>query len=65
MIDSYQPLSAVQKESFRKMVQCLNPKAPVIGQDRIRSLMSMKYFETLQAITAILKGENFALTTDA
>jgi hypothetical protein len=65
MIDSYQPLSAVQKESFRRMVQCLNPKAPVIGQDRIRSLMSMKYFETLQAITAIVKGKNFALTTDA
>jgi hypothetical protein len=27
--------------------------------------MSMKYFETLQAITAILKDKNFALTTDA
>jgi len=27
--------------------------------------MSMKYFETLQAITAIVKGKNFALTTDA
>jgi hypothetical protein len=27
--------------------------------------MSMKYFETLQAITAIVNGKNFALTTDA
>jgi len=43
----------------------LNKKAPVIGEDKIRSLMSMKYFETMQSITKIVKGKDVALTTDA
>lgn len=65
MIDSYQPLSAVQKDSFRKLIHCLSKKAPIVGEDKVRSLLSMKYFETQQDITNILKGKNVALTTDA
>ena len=65
MIDSYQPLYAVQKDSFRKLSHSLNRKAPVIGEDKVRSLLSMKYFETQQDISKILKGKNVALTTDA
>jgi len=65
MIDSYQPLSAVEKDSFRAMVNCLNKKAPVIGFDKIRTLMSNKYFDTMHAVTKILKGKDVALTTDA
>ena len=51
MIDSYQPLSAIQKDSFRKLTHCLNKKAPIIGEDKVRSLLSMKCFETQQDIT--------------
>ena len=65
MIDSYQPLSAVQKDSFRKLTHFLYRKAPIIGEDRIRNLLSMKFFETQQNIIKILKGKNVALTTDA
>jgi hypothetical protein len=65
MIDYYQPLSAVQKDSFRKLTHCLNKKAPIVGEDKVRSLLSMKYFETQQDITNILKGKYVALTTDA
>jgi len=65
MVSSYQPFSAIQNDSFRKMVHSLNKKAPVIGEDKIRSLMSMKYFETMQSITKIVKGKDVALTTDA
>jgi hypothetical protein len=46
-IDSYQPLAAVQKDSFRKLTQSLNKTAPIIGQEKIRSL----YFESQQYIT--------------
>jgi hypothetical protein len=65
MIDSYQPLSAVEKDSFCAMVHCLNRKAPVIGYDKIRTLMSNKYFDTMHAVTKILKGKDIALTTDS
>ena len=65
MIESYQPLTAVQKDSFRKLTQSLNKTAPIIGQEKIRSLLSIKYFETQQYITKILKGNNVALTTDS
>ncbi len=37
----------------------------VNGENRIQSMMPMKYFETQQAITEILKGKNVALKTDA
>jgi hypothetical protein len=65
MIDSYQPLSAVEKDSFRAMVNCLNRKAPAIGYDKIRTLMSNKFYDTMRAVTDILKEKDVALTTDA
>jgi hypothetical protein len=45
------------------MVNCLNKKAPVIGFDKIRTMMSNKYFDTMHAVTEILK--DVAVTTDA
>jgi hypothetical protein len=47
------------------MIHCLNKKAPVIGEDKVRTLLSIKYFETMQSITNILKGKDVSLTTDA
>jgi len=47
------------------MVNCLNRKAPVIGFDKIRTLMSNKFFDTMRAVTDILKQKDVALTTDA
>jgi hypothetical protein len=65
IIDSYQPLAAVQKDSFHKLIHTLNKTVPIIGQDKVRSLLSTKYFETQQHIAKILKGKSVALTTDS
>jgi len=65
IIDAYQPLATVQRDSFRKYVHSLNKKALVIGEDKIRSMLSTKYFDTQQQITNILKGKSVSLTTDA
>jgi len=65
MVNSYQPLSVVQSDAFRNMVKALNNKAPVIGEDKIRTLISNKYYDTMHAIIKILKGKDVALTTDA
>ena len=65
MINSYQPLSVVQSDAFRSMVRALNNKAPVIGEDKIRTLISNKYYDTMHAIIKILEGKDVALTTDA
>ena len=65
MINSYQPLFAVENDSFRNMFKALNSKAPVIGEDKIQNLISNKYYDTMLVITKILKGKDVALTTDA
>ena len=65
MINSYQPLSAVENDIFRNMFKALNNKAPVIGVDKIRNLISNKYYDTMLVITKILKEKDVALTTDA
>jgi hypothetical protein len=57
--------NSYQHNAFRKMIHYLNKKAPVIVEDKIKSLMSMKYFDTIQAITKIRKGKNVTLTTNA
>jgi hypothetical protein len=65
IIDAYLPLATVQRDSFRKYVHSLNKKALVIGEDKIQSMLSTKYFDTQQQITNILKGKSLSLTTDA
>jgi hypothetical protein len=65
MVSSYQLLSAIQNDLFHKMVRSLKKNAPVIGEDKIQSLMPMKYFETMQSITKIVKGKDVSLTTNA
>ncbi len=35
MIDTYQPLSTVQQDSFHDMLASLNKNAPVVGYDKI------------------------------
>lgn len=43
----------------------LNKKNPVIGFDKIWTLMSNIYFDTKHAVTEILKRKDVALPTDA
>ena len=65
MISTYQLLCAVQHQTFREMVHSLSDKAPVVGYEKIRSLLSDKYFESLKKISNIVKGKHVSLTTDA
>lgn len=65
MIKTYQPLSAVQEDTFRDMLTSLNKKVPAVSYGKIRSLMTQKYHETLYSIKKILKGKDVSLTTDA
>jgi hypothetical protein len=51
MINSYQPLSAIQNILFCKM---RNKKALVKSEYKSQRMMSKKYFETLQAITVVV-----------
>jgi hypothetical protein len=47
MMSTYQPLCAVQHQTFCEMVLSLSDKAPTLGYGKIRSLLSDKYFESL------------------
>jgi hypothetical protein len=60
MISTYQPLCAVQHQTFHEMVLSLSDKAPTVGYEKIRSLLSDKYFESLKKISNIVK-ENMYL----
>ncbi len=62
---TFQPLSIVENDSFRNMIDSLNKKAPIIGKDKLRSMLSTHYSEVLHRITSILKGKYVALTTNA
>jgi hypothetical protein len=65
MINTYQPLSTVQQDSFHDILASLNKKAPRVGYDKIRKLMSTKYYDSVNTITSILKNKSASLTTDA
>lgn len=65
MIQSYQPLSACESESFRAMCKSLNKKSPVIARERVGRLLQTKFHEVQTKMKHILKGRWYALTTDA
>ena len=43
MIDTYQPISACEHPSFRAMVQSLNPKAQVVGREKLKAMIAKQY----------------------
>jgi hypothetical protein len=65
MIGTYQPLSTVKHDSFHDMLASLNKYTPVVGYDKIRMLMSTKYYGSINTITCILKNKSVPLTMDA
>jgi hypothetical protein len=50
---------------FHKMLCSLNMKAPVISYGKICSLMSTKYYDSVNFAKQILKDKMVAVTTDA
>jgi len=65
MIDTYQPISACEHPSFRAMVQSLNPKAQVVGREKLKAMIAKQYALVKLKFKSILKGIPFSCTTDA
>ena len=65
MIDMYQPISACEHPSFRAMVQSLNPKAQVVGREKLKAMIAKQYTLVKLKFKSILKGIPFSCTTDA
>jgi len=65
IISTYQPLGAVEHESFQKMIASVNKKAPVIGYQKICNLLSAKDYDAVHFIKQAVKGKHVSITTDA
>lgn len=65
MIQTYQPLRAVEAVSFRNMISSLHKKAPIVSYAKIRSMLSSTYYDTMHSTQHILKCKDVVLTTDA
>ncbi len=64
MIATYQPLRCCEDVNFRAMCHSLNRKCPIIGKDKLRSLLNEQYIMTQTKVKMIMKGRSFAFTTD-
>ena len=65
IIATYQPLSMIKESTFRKMCFSLNSKAPILGKDKVRQLLSMECAKARSKVESILKGNLIAITADA
>jgi hypothetical protein len=64
MIATYQPFCCVDDLHFRAMCQSLNPKAPILSREKLKSLVSEEFYIAQIKVQKILKGRFFAFTTD-
>jgi hypothetical protein len=64
MVATYQPLRCVEDKNFRAVCQSLNPKAPILTSDKLKSLISVEYHVAELKLRNILKSRYFVLTTD-
>jgi hypothetical protein len=48
----------------KEMCHSLNRKCPIIGKDKLRSLLNEQYVMTQTKVKMIMKGQSFAFTTD-
>jgi secreted trypsin-like serine protease len=64
MVATYQPLSCCEDPSFQNMCFSLNQKVPIIGKDKLRTLLSEEYTITKNKLKMMFKGRYFSFTTD-
>ena len=64
LIATYQPLSMVEEPSFRKLCLSLSCKAPIIGKDKIRHLLSLECAKARSKVNDLLKGHSVTATAD-
>lgn len=65
MVQTYQPLSAVEHESFKSMIAFINPKAPVPSREQVVDWLRETEATARRAVKSMLTGESVALTSDA
>jgi hypothetical protein len=65
IVQTYQPLTACERPSFREMRQSLNPKSPTIGVYKVKSLLSTECACLKIKLRTILEGAAISVTTDA
>ena len=64
LIATYQPLSMVEEPTFRKLCFSLNCKAPIIGKDKIRHILSLECAKARSKVIDLLKGNFVTATAD-
>jgi hypothetical protein len=64
LIDTYQPISSCEYDSFREMCRNLNGKAPIIGREKVRLLLTREAASVRIAMKEILAGRFWCGTTD-
>jgi hypothetical protein len=64
MIATYQPFRCVDDKHFREMCLSLNPKAPTLSREKLKTLVSEECFVAKVKVKKILKGRFFSFTTD-
>jgi len=65
VIETFQPLTCCEEPSFRTYCQSLSLKAPLIGREKLRLLLTKEAAEVRSDIKKILTGLYFACTTDS
>jgi hypothetical protein len=65
LVQTYQPISSCENLAFRTLCQSLNVKAPILGREKVRCLLTKEVLEVRAAVTTALKGMYFSATTDA
>ena len=64
-MDTYQPLSVVERESFKSMIRCINPRASVPSREQVCEWLDEYEELAREDILERLKHEHPALTSDA
>jgi hypothetical protein len=65
MVQTYQPISCCENSAFRTLCQSLNIKAPILGREKVRCLLTKEVLELRADVTTALKGMYFSATMDA
>jgi hypothetical protein len=65
MVATYQSYRICEEPTFRDLCKSLNKKTPQISRAKLTTLVKEEYQLTLLKLKKILKGRDFAVTTDA
>jgi len=67
IVDTYQPLSITERESFRDMVRSLNPKAMIVSRTKVVDIIRKRATQIKACLMTIISKQavhGFCITTD-